>query len=113
MRGPVVLVQEGFVHEPILKLPDNDDGRNKWLVPDEKGSAAFRFIPSDGRNVMAEFRPFYSVGADTYNRMYFDLAGVYKIRPVGSASLDMRMGWRQFLVCPNRLGSALSWRVAL
>jgi hypothetical protein len=41
------------------------------------------------------------------------LARVYKIRPVGSASLDMRMGWRQFLVCPNRLGSALSWRVAL
>jgi DUF1680 family protein len=73
VRGPVVLVQDGFVHEPILKLPDNDDGRNKWLVPDEKGSAAFRFIPSDGRNVMAEFRPFYSVGADTYNRMYFDL----------------------------------------
>src|SRR5438094_287874 len=41
------------------------------------------------------------------------LAGVYKIDGAGNASPDMRVGCRRFLVCPNQIGSALAWRVAL
>jgi uncharacterized protein len=74
VRGPVVLVQDGMIHEPIFKLPENDDGLNKYLVADnEEGPGVFRFAPPDGSKVMAKFRPFYSVGGDYYYRMYFDL----------------------------------------
>jgi hypothetical protein len=72
VHGPVVLVQDGMIHEPIFKLPDNDADLNKYVVPDT-APAVFRFTPPDGSNVMAKFRPFYSVGPDYYYRMYFDL----------------------------------------
>ncbi len=72
VRGPVVLVQDGMVHEPIFKLPDNDEDLNKYLVADT-APGVFRFVPPDGSNVMAKFRPFYSVGPDYYYRVYFDL----------------------------------------
>ena len=73
VRGPVVLVQDGMIHEPMFKLPENDDDLNKYLVADEEGPGVFRFAPPDGSNVMAKFRPFYSVIGDYYYRMYFDL----------------------------------------
>jgi DUF1680 family protein len=74
VRGPVVLVQDGTIHEPIYKLPENNDDLNKYLVADnEEGPGVFRFAPPDGTNVMAKFRPFYSIGGDYYYRMYFDL----------------------------------------
>jgi len=74
VRGPVVLVQDGMIHEPIFRLPENNDDLNKYLVADnEEGPGVFRFAPPDGANVMAKFRPFYSVGGDYYYRMYFDL----------------------------------------
>ena len=73
-RGPVVLVQDGMIHEPIFKLPEDNDDLNKYLVADnQEGPGVFRFAPPDGSNVMAKFRPFYSVGGDYYYRMYFDL----------------------------------------
>ena len=73
-RGPVVMVQDGMIHEPIYKLPEIADDLNKYVVPDsEEGPGVFRFNPPDGTNVMAKFRPFYSVGPDYYYRMYFDL----------------------------------------
>jgi uncharacterized protein len=73
VRGPVVLVQDGGVHEPVFRLPYNDDDLNKWLVADEEGPSVFRVVPPDGKHVMAKFRPFYAVGPDYYYRMYFDL----------------------------------------
>lgn len=73
VRGPVVLVQDGGVHEPVFKLPDNDADANKYLVPDDEGPGVFRYAPADGKKVMAKFRPFYAIGPDYYYRMYFDL----------------------------------------
>ena len=73
VRGPVVLVQDGGVHEPVFKLPDNDADTNKYLVPDDEGAGVFRYAPADGKKVMAKFRPFYAIGPDYYYRMYFDL----------------------------------------
>jgi uncharacterized protein len=73
VRGPVVLVQDGGVHEPVFRLPYNDEDLNKWLVADEEGPSVFRVVPPDGKHVMAKFRPFYAVGPDYYYRMYFDL----------------------------------------
>lgn len=73
VRGPVVLVQDGGVHEPIFKMPDNDADANKYIVPDEEGPGIFRYAPADGKKVMAKFRPFYAIGPDYYYRMYFDL----------------------------------------
>lgn len=72
VRGPVVLVQEGNVHEPVFKLPDNDDDLNKQLVPSRE-PGVFKFMPPDGANVQALFRPFYAIGPELYYRMYFDL----------------------------------------
>jgi len=71
VRGPVVLVQEGNVHEPVFKLPDNDEDLNRQLVP-AREAGVFRFVPPDGSNVQAPFRPFYSVIEALYYRMYFD-----------------------------------------
>ncbi|HUJ31290.1 MAG TPA: beta-L-arabinofuranosidase domain-containing protein [Candidatus Acidoferrum sp.] len=73
VRGPVVMVQDGGVHEPVFRLPDNDADTNKYIVRDEEGPAVFRYVPPDGKKVMAKFRPFYSVGPFYYYRMYFDL----------------------------------------
>jgi uncharacterized protein len=73
VRGPVVLVQDGGVHEPVFKVPDNDADANKYLVPDDEGAGVFRYAPADGKKVMAKFRPFYAIGPDYYYRMYFDL----------------------------------------
>ena len=73
VRGPVVLVQDGGVHEPIFKMPDNDADANHYIVPDEEGPGVFRYTPPDGKKVMAKFRPFYAIGPDYYYRMYFDL----------------------------------------
>lgn len=73
VRGPVALVQDGGVHEPVFRLPYNDEDLNKWLVPDQEGPGVFRVVPPDGKRVMAKFRPFYAVGPDYYYRMYFDL----------------------------------------
>jgi hypothetical protein len=73
VRGPVVLVQDGMMHEPIFALPRGEEELNKQLVADEEGPSVFRFVPPDGTNVQAKFRPFYSVGPDYYYRMYFDL----------------------------------------
>lgn len=73
VRGPVALVQDGGVHEPVFRLPYNDEDLNKWLVPDQEGPGVFRIVPPDGKRVMAKFRPFYAVGPDYYYRMYFDL----------------------------------------
>jgi len=72
VRGPVVLVQEGNVHEPIFKLPDNDEDLNKQLVP-AREPGSFKFVPPDGANVQALFHPFYSIIEALYYRMYFDL----------------------------------------
>jgi DUF1680 family protein len=72
LRGPVVMVQEGNVHEPIFKLPDTDEELNKWLVAD-KAPGYFRMVPPDGQNVTAKFQPFHSVIESLYYRMYFDL----------------------------------------
>lgn len=73
VRGPVVLVQDGGVHEPIFKMPENDADANKYIVPDEEGPGIFRYAPPDGKKVMAKFRPFYAICPDYYYRMYFDL----------------------------------------
>ena len=73
VRGPVVLVQDGGVHEPVFKLPDNDADANKYFVPDDEGAGVFLYAPADGKKVMAKFRPFYAIGPDYYYRMYFDL----------------------------------------
>ncbi len=72
VRGPVVLVQEGNVHEPIFKLPEHDDDLNKQLAP-AREPGTFKFTPPDGTNVQALFRPFYAIGPEMYYRMYFDL----------------------------------------
>ncbi|HZS53512.1 MAG TPA: beta-L-arabinofuranosidase domain-containing protein [Bryobacteraceae bacterium] len=72
MRGPVVMVQEGNVHEPIYRLPDTEEQLNKWLVADE-APGYFRVKPPDGTKVMAKFQPFYSAIEALYYRMYFDL----------------------------------------
>lgn len=72
LLGPVVMVQEGNVHEPIFRLPEADEDLNKWLVAD-KTPGYFRLVPPDGQNVMAKFQPFYSVIESLYYRMYFDL----------------------------------------
>lgn len=72
VRGPVVLVQEGNVHEPIFKLPENDEDLNKQLVPSRE-PGVFKFVPPDGTNVQALFRPFYGIIGELYYRMYFDL----------------------------------------
>ena len=72
VRGPVVLVQEGNVHEPIFKLPGNDEDLNRQLVP-ARESGTFKFVPPDGANVQALFHPFYAIGPELYYRMYFDL----------------------------------------
>lgn len=73
VRGPVVLVQDGMMHEPIFKLPSDEAGLNQQLVADQEGPGVFRLVPPDGTNVQAKFRPFYSIGGDYYYRMYFDL----------------------------------------
>jgi len=73
VRGPVVLAQDGGVHEPVFRLPYNDTDLNKWLVADEEGPSVYRVVPPDGKHVMAKFRPFYAIGPDYYYRMYFDL----------------------------------------
>ncbi len=73
VKGPVVLVQDGGVHEPVFRLPYNDEDLNKWLVADQEGPNIYRVVPPDGKRVMAKFRPFYAVGPDYYYRMYFDL----------------------------------------
>ena len=73
VRGPVVLVQDGNVHEPIYKMPFDEEGLNKYLVPDEREARTFRCVPADGTNVMALFRPFYAVPESTFYRMHFDL----------------------------------------
>ncbi len=72
VRGPVVLVQEGNVHEPIFKLPVSDEDLNRQLVPTRE-AGTFKFEPPDGKNVQALFRPFYAIGPEFYYRMYFDL----------------------------------------
>jgi DUF1680 family protein len=42
VRGPVVLVQDGMIHEPIFRLPENNDDLNKYLVADnEEGPGVF------------------------------------------------------------------------
>jgi uncharacterized protein len=73
VRGPVVLVQDGMMHEPIFQLPRAEEDLNRQLVADEEGPSVFWLVPPDGTNVQAKFRPFYSVGPDYYYRMYFDL----------------------------------------
>ena len=72
VRGPVAMVMDGLVHEPVYKLPDNQEELNKLMVPDQE-PAVFRYVPRDGTNVMSRLRPFYSVGPDYYYRMYLDL----------------------------------------
>ncbi len=72
VRGPVVLVQEGNVHEPIFKLPDSEEDLNKQLVATRE-AGVFKFTPRSGQNVQALFRPFYAIGPELYYRMYFDL----------------------------------------
>jgi DUF1680 family protein len=73
VRGPVVLAQEANIHEPVYKLPDNDEELNQWLVPDGDEAAVFRHVPPGAGNVMAKFRPFYTFIESFYYRMYFDL----------------------------------------
>lgn len=73
VRGPVVLIQDGMMHEPIFELPGDPEELNKRLVADEEGPSVFRLVPPDGTNVQAKFRPFYSIIGDYYYRMYFDL----------------------------------------
>jgi len=73
VRGPVVLVQDGNVHEPVYKMPYDDEALNKYIVADEREANAFRCVPADGANVMALFRPFYAIPADSFYRMHFDL----------------------------------------
>lgn len=72
MRGPVVMVQEGNVHEPVFDLPESAEDLNRWLVPDTP-AGYFKVKRPDGANVMAKFQPFYSVIESLYYRMYFDL----------------------------------------
>ena len=50
VRGPVVLVQEGNVHEPIFKLPDSEEDLNKQLVATRE-AGVFKFTPRSGQNV--------------------------------------------------------------
>jgi hypothetical protein len=71
VRGPVVLVQEGNAHEPVFKLPENDEDLNKWLVPANQ-AGYFRMCPPDGANVRALFLPFYGAIESLAYRMYFD-----------------------------------------
>jgi DUF1680 family protein len=72
MRGPVTMVQEGNVHEPVFDLPEGEEELNRWLVADT-AAGYFRVQRPDGVNVMAKFQPFYSVIESLYYRMYFDL----------------------------------------
>ncbi len=71
VRGPVVLVQEGNVHEPIFKLPETDEDLNKWLVPANQ-PGYFRMQPPDGTTVRAQWLPFYAAIESLAYRMYFD-----------------------------------------
>jgi hypothetical protein len=73
VRGPVVLIQDGMMHEPIFALPSDPEELNKQLVADKEGPSVFRLVPPDKTDVQAKFRPFYSIGGDYYYRMYFDL----------------------------------------
>ena len=73
VRGPVTMVIDGLVHEPVYKLPDNEEELNKLMVPDDQEPAVFRYVPQDGTNVMSRLRSFYSIGPDYYYRMYLDL----------------------------------------
>jgi DUF1680 family protein len=71
VRGPVVLVLDDWVFEPIPRLPEPAN-LEKELVPDSS-SGVFRLAPRDGSRVQAKFRPFYAVGEVTPYRMYNDL----------------------------------------
>jgi DUF1680 family protein len=71
VRGPVVLVLDDWVFEPIPRLPEPAE-LEKELVPDSS-AGVFRLASSDGRRIQARFRPFYAVGEVTPYRMYHDL----------------------------------------
>jgi uncharacterized protein len=71
VRGPVVLVLDDWVFEPIPRLPEPGN-IEKELVADNS-SGVFRLAPPGGDRIQAKFRPFYSIGEVTPYRMYHDL----------------------------------------
>ncbi|HKF50670.1 MAG TPA: beta-L-arabinofuranosidase domain-containing protein [Candidatus Acidoferrales bacterium] len=73
VRGPVVLIQDGMMHEPIFELPSDPEELNSQLAADKEGPSVFKLVPPDKTDVQAKFRPFYSINGDYYYRMYFDL----------------------------------------
>jgi len=71
VHGPVVLVLDDWVFEPIPRLPEPGN-LEKELVADT-APGVFRLAPPDGGKIQARFRPFYAVGEVTPYRMYHDL----------------------------------------
>ena len=107
VRGPVVMVQDASVHEPIFGLPANDEELNKVLVPSGAGQRDTGLPPPPtsnfallltGKNALdptaanspgrggggppeagARFMPFYAVLEVNAYRMYFDRKDAPKI----------------------------------
>jgi DUF1680 family protein len=81
VRGPLVMAFDFTYYEPTLKLPDNDDDLNDWLVPYDgpaapftppTGPAVFRVQGADGRTLTPKFRPFYHFAEGFPYLMYID-----------------------------------------
>ncbi len=86
VRGPVVMVQDAAVHEPVFALPANDGELNKLLVP-SRPAGQYAMLLS-GKNAVdptaanspaggppqagAKFMPFYAIPEVNSYRMYFD-----------------------------------------
>ena len=86
VRGPVVMVQDAAVHEPLFGLPANDGELNKQLVASRPaGQYALMLTgknaadptaansPAGGApQAGAKFMPFYAIPEVNSYRMYFD-----------------------------------------
>ena len=71
VRGPVAMVLESDYHEPLFRLPDNDEDLNRWIIPDSV-PGVFRVELPGGARVRSKVRPFYDI-VESYNyKMYFD-----------------------------------------
>ncbi|HVT82123.1 MAG TPA: beta-L-arabinofuranosidase domain-containing protein [Phycisphaerae bacterium] len=86
VRGPVVMVQDAAVHEPIFGLPKGDEELNKQLVASRPAGQYALLLT--GRNAAdptaangpangpaqagAKFMPFYAIPEVNSYRMYFD-----------------------------------------
>jgi DUF1680 family protein len=72
VRGPAVIVQAGNAHEPIFKLPENEEDLNKQLVADDRRSGYYNYRHPSGTRVQGQFFPFYEAIESLAYRMYWD-----------------------------------------